>query len=254
MNNSLAYISISKKETIRIFRIWKQTILPSVINATLYFLIFWAFIGQRIKEVNGIPYIDFLVPGFIMMSVMTASYMNVSSSFFGAKFQKSIEEILTAPIPAYIVILWYITWGIVRWLSIAVAIYIIAHFFTNVYIQHPFIAILFLFFSTSLFSLVWLFNAFFARNFDDVNIIPTFVITPLIYLGWVFYPITALTGIWFFVSNLNPIYYMINGLRFWFLWVTEVNIYTSLWVLILFNFLVFWVNVWMYKNGKGLKN
>lgn len=254
MNNLLAFQSIARKEVKRIFRIWIQTIVPSVINATLYFLIFGAFIGSQIKEVQWVLYINFLVPWFILMSVITASYMNVSSSFFWAKFQKSIEEILTAPIPWYIVIFWYISGGIVRGSTIALAIYLISLFFTQIIPEHIFITLLFLFFTTSLFSLLGLFNAFFAKNFDQVNLIPTFVITPLVYLGWVFYPIASLPGFWKTISMLNPIYYMINGFRYGFLGLTEVNAYISLSAIILCNLALFWVNLWMYKNGKGLKN
>lgn len=254
MNNSLAFQSIARKEVKRVFRIWIQTIVPSVINATLYFLIFGAFIGSQIDQVQWVPYINFLVPWFILMSVITASYMNVSSSFFGAKFQKSIEEILTAPIPGYIVILGYISWGIVRGCTIAFAIYLISLFFTQIVPQHIIITLLFLFFTTSLFSLLWLFNAFFAKNFDQVNLIPTFVITPMVYLWGVFYPIAALPDFWRFLSMLNPIYYMINGFRYGFLGLTEVNAYISLWAIILCNAVLFWINLWMYKNGKGLKN
>ena len=254
MNNLIAFQSIARKEVKRVFRIRIQTIVPSVINATLYFLIFWAFIGSKVKEVSGVPYIDFLVPWFIMMSVITASYMNVSSSFFGAKFQKSIEEILTSPIPGYVVILWFISWGIVRGTTIALAIYIVAQFFTNVIPEHIFITFLFLFFTASLFSLLGLFNAFFAKNFDQVNLIPTFVITPLTYLGWVFYPIASLPWLWKNVSMLNPIYYMINGFRYGFLGLTEVNAYVSLGAIILCNVLLFSLNLWMFKQGKWLKN
>ena len=254
MNNSLAFQAIARKEIKRIFRIWIQTIIPSVINATLYFLIFGAFIWTKIQEVNGVPYIQFLVPGFIMMSVITASYMNVSSSFFGAKFQKSIEEILTAPIPGYIVILWFISGGIVRGCTIAVAIYVIAQFFTSIIPQNLIVTLLFLFFTTSLFSLLGLCNAFFAKNFDQVNLIPTFVITPMTYLGGVFYPIASLPGFWRTVSMFNPIYYMINGFRYGFLNVSEVDWKISLAAIIVFNIILFGINLWMFKNGKGLKN
>jgi ABC-2 type transport system permease protein len=254
MNNLIAFQSIARKEVKRVFRIWIQTIIPSVINATLYFLIFWAFIGSKVQEVSGVPYIQFLVPWFIMMSVITASYMNVSSSFFGAKFQKSIEEILTSPIPGYIVILWFISGGIVRGTTIAVAIYIIAQFFTHIVPQHIFITLVFLLFTTSLFSLLGLFNAFFAKNFDQVNLIPTFVITPLVYLGGVFYPIASLPWFWKTISMLNPIYYMINGFRYGFLWLTEVNAYASLSAIIICNILLFWLNLWMFKQWKWLKN
>ena len=254
MKHLTALKSIAYREVKRVFRIWKQTILPSVVTSTLYFLIFWTFIGSQIKEVSGVPYIDFLVPGFIMMSLITASYANVSSSFFGAKFQKSIEEILTAPIPGYIVIFGYVLGGIVRWLIISVIIYIVSLFFTHVPISDIFITSLFILFTSSLFSLLGLFNAFFAKSFDDVNLIPTFIITPMIYLWWVFYSLSVLPPFWQYVSMLNPIYYMINGLRYGFLWVTEVNPYLSLTAIIICNIVLFLVNKRMYEIGYGLKN
>lgn len=254
MSHLTALKAISYREVKRIFRIRIQTLVPPIINASLYFLIFWAFIGTQIKEVSGVPYIQFLVPGFIMMSVITASYMNVSSSFFGAKFQRSIEEILTAPVPGYIVILGYISGGIIRGLTIAIIIYLIAQFFTIIVPVHPFITFLFLFFTASLFSLLGLFNSFFAKNFDQVNLIPTFVITPMTYLWGVFYTLSVLPVFWQYITLLNPIYYMINGMRYGFIGVTEVNPYYSLFAIIICNILLFLLNIHMYKTGYGLKN
>lgn len=246
--------SITYREVKRVFRIWIQTIVPPVINASLYFFIFWAFIGSKIKEINGIPYIDFLVPGFIMMNVITASYMNVSSSFFSAKFQRSIEEILTSPIPWYIVILGYISGGIVRGVTIAGIIYIIAQFFTTIIPVHIITTLLFLFLTTSLFSLLGLFNAFFAKNFDQVNLIPTFVITPMTYLGGVFYSLSVLPVFWQYVSMINPIYYMINGLRYGFTGITDVNVNISLAILFLFNIGLFLINKKIIDSGYRLKS
>lgn len=246
--------ALAMKEMKRVFRIWKQTILPPVVTTTLYFLIFWSFIGSQIGEISGIAYIDFLVPGFIMMSLITSSYMNVASSFFGAKFQKNIEEIITSPLHHTSIILGFLSGGVVRGFLISIIVFIIAHFFTSVSLAHPFLAFLFVFFTATLFSLLGFLNAFFAKSFDDVNLIPTFVITPMVYLAWVFYPISTLTGIWYTLSHLNPIYYMVNGLRYSFLWVSEVNIFISLWALIFSNFVLFLACLWLFKKWYGLKN
>ncbi len=246
--------ALAMKEMKRVFRIWKQTILPPVVTTTLYFLIFWSFIGSQIGEISGIAYIDFLVPGFIMMSLITSSYMNVASSFFGAKFQKNIEEIITSPLHHTSIIFGFLSGGVVRGFLISIIVFIIAHFFTSVSLAHPFLAFLFVFFTATLFSLLGFLNAFFAKSFDDVNLIPTFVITPMVYLAWVFYPISTLTGIWYTLSHLNPIYYMVNGLRYSFLWVSEVNIFISLWALIFSNFVLFLACLWLFKKWYGLKS
>lgn len=252
--NTIAFICLVKKEVNRTLRIWKQTILPAVMTSTLYFLIFGTFIGSQISNIWWIPYIQFLVPGFIMMSVIMASYANVSSSFYSSKFLKSIEEILISPMKNSSIIIAFMLWWVIRGMIISVLIFWIAHFFTNIPLIHPFISILFLFFSSSLFSLAWFFNAFFAKCFDDVNIIPTFVIMPLVYLGWVFYPLAWLSSFWQFFTQLNPIFYMVNGLRYSFLWVSEVNIYISLFTIIFFNFIFFFINLKMFEKGYGIKN
>ncbi len=250
----IAFLSLTQKETKRVLRIWKQTILPPVVTTTLYFLIFGSFIGSQIGNIWDVPYIQFLVPGFIMMSLITASYSNVSSSFFGAKFQRSIEEIITSPMPQWSIILGFISGWIVRWFLISVIVFLISLFFTDMSLSHPFLAFLFIFFTSSLFSLAWFFNAFFAKTFDDVNLIPTFIITPMVYLAGVFYPISSLTGIWYTISHLNPIYYMVNGLRYSFLGMSEANVWISLWALIFANILLYWACAYLFKKWYGLKS
>lgn len=248
MKNINALKSLSQKEIKRVLRIWKQTLLPPVITTLLYFLIFWTIIWQRVWEMNWIDYIDFLIPWFIMMSLITASYSNVSSSFFGAKFQKSIEEILTSPMKNYEIILWFISGWIFRWLIIALIVFIISMFFWDIQIHNYLLMTLFLIFTSSLFSLAWFLNAFFAKSFDDVNIVPTFIIQPLVYLWWVFYSATLLTPIWQFITIINPIYYMVNGLRYSMLWVSEANVYISLIAIIIFNFILFYINMYLFKK------
>lgn len=246
--------SLSLKESRRVLRIWKQTILPPIVTTSLYFLIFWSFIWSKIWEINGINYIDFLVPWFIMMSLITSSYSNVASSFFGAKFQKSIEEIITSPMSKNSIIIGYLSWWIVRWFLISIIVFIISLFFTNISLTHPFLAFLFIFFTSSLFSLAWFFNAFFAKTFDDVNLIPTFIITPMVYLAWVFYPISSLTWIWYTLSHLNPIYYMVNWLRYSFLGFSEANVWLSILALIIANILLYLACYYLFKKWYWLKS
>lgn len=253
-HQTIALLSLAQKEVKRVLRIWKQTILPPVVTTTLYFLIFGSFIGSQIGNIGNVPYIQFLVPWFVMMSLITASYANVSSSFFGAKFQRSIEEIITSPMPNWAIIFGFISGWIVRGFLISFIVLIIARFFTPVEIIHPLIGFLFVFFTASLFSLLGFLNAFFAKTFDDVNLIPTFIITPMIYLGGVFYPVSVLTGFWAILTQLNPIYYMINGLRYAMLGTSEMNISIALGALILCNIVLFYANIRLFRNGYGLKH
>lgn len=250
----IALKSLAYKEVKRVFRIWKQTLLPPVVTTTLYFLIFWHFIWSQVWDISGVSYVKFLVPWFIMMSLITASYSNVSSSFFGAKFNRSIEEVITSSMSNTSIIFWYISGWIVRWVLISIIVFIVSWFFTDSTIYHPILSFLFIFFTASLFSLAWFFNAFFAKTFDDVNIIPTFIITPLIYLWWVFYSASTLSWVWAFLTKLNPIYYMINGLRYWIIGHSDVNVYISLFAIILFNIIFFLLNFYLFKRGYWLKS
>lgn len=250
----IALKSLIYKETKRVFRIWKQTLLPPVVTTTLYFLIFWHFIWSQVWDIWWVSYVKFLVPWFIMMSLITASYSNVSSSFFWAKFQRNIEEVITSSMSNISIIFWYISGWIIRWVLISLIVFVVSCFFTDSSIQHPILSFLFVFFTSSLFSLAWFFNAFFAKTFDDVNIIPTFIITPLIYLWWVFYSAASLEWIWSFLTKLNPIYYMINGLRYWVIGHSDVNVYISLFAIILFNVIFFWLNLYLFKKGYWLKS
>lgn len=242
------------KESKRVFRIWKQTLLPPIVTTFLYFLIFGKFIGSQIGSVSGVSYIQFLIPGFIMMSIITASYANVASSFFGAKFQRNIEEVITSPMSHTQIILWFISGGMIRGGVIATLVLIVASFFTPLQAHSIGGILFFIIFTCSLFSLAGFFNAFFAKTFDDVNLIPTFIITPLVYLWWVFYPISSLSGIWKFFTQINPITYMIDGLRYSFLWIESHSIWISgsaLWVA---NILLFGACLYLFKKWYGLKN
>lgn len=246
--------AIAYREIKRIFRIRIQSLIPPVINTTLYLVIFGSLLWSKLPAVHGLKYINYLIPWFLMMSLIMASYMNVSSSFFWAKFQKSIEEILAAPISSYSVIFWYISGWIVRGGVVGIIIFCISLFFAQLQVVHPILTLLFLLLTSSLFSLFGLFNAFFAKSFDSVNLVPTFIITPMTYLGWVFYSISALPVFWQYITLFNPIYYMINGLRFWFYGISEVNPYYSLLTIIIFNIIFFFINKKMYDTGYGLKS
>lgn len=218
----IALKSIWKKEINRFMRIWSQTILPPAITIFLYFIIFGNLIGAQIKIINNFSYIQFIFPGLIMMSIINNSYTNVASSFFSAKFQKNIEELLIAPIPTYIIIFGYIGGGIARGMFVGFLVISIAFLFISFKVQNWLILFSVIFLTTTLFSLAGLLNAIFAHNFDDISVIPTFILTPLIYLGGVFYSISLLPEFWQNISKLNPIVYIISAFRYGFLGFSDV--------------------------------
>lgn len=252
--NWIAYSTIVRKEVIRFTRIWQQTLLPSAITMTLYMVIFGEFIGSRIENMQGFPYIQFILPGLIMMAVITNSYSNVVSSFFGSKFQKSIEELLISPTPSYIIILGYVTGGVLRSLIVGAIVVALSMIFAKLQIFNLFIIIIFVFFTAILFSLIGLINGIFAKKFDDVSIIPTFILTPLTYLGGVFYSIQLLPAFWQAASKANPILYMINGFRYGFLGFSDVNVALSLAMLVLFCLAAFFMSYKLIEKGVGLKS
>lgn len=212
----IAYLTIARKEIGRVFRIWTQTLLPPVITQSLYFVIFGAFLGTRIGDVSGMSYAAFLVPGLILMSVVTNAFSNVASSFFGSKFMKSIEEILVAPVSSFTILAGFCTGGIVRSLLVGIIVFIVSLFFVPTSITYIWAIIYFGFMTALFFSLLGFLNGMFARKFDDVGIIPVFVLTPLTYLGGVFYEIDRLPGIWKTIAYFNPLAYAIDGFRYGF--------------------------------------
>lgn len=220
----IAFKTILRKEVRRFLRIWMQTLLPPVITITLYFIIFGNLIGSRIGHMGGYRYMDFVVPGLIMMAVITSSYANVVSSFFGAKFQRFVEEILVSPTPNYVILLGFVMGGVARGLAVALLVAVIAMLFTDIHITHYMITITIIVMTSVLFSLAGFINAVFAKSFDDISIIPTFVLTPLIYLGGVFYSIDLLPEFWANVSKLNPILYVVNAFRYGVLGVSDIDI------------------------------
>lgn len=250
----IAYRTIVRREVTRFVRIWTQTLLPPIITQSLYFVIFGQFIGRQIGLIHGISYIAFIVPGLVMMAVITNSYTNVVSSFFSSKFQKSIEEILVSPTSNWVIMGGYVTGGVLRGVMVGAVVFLVSIFFTHPVVVHFGIIALFIFLTAVVFSLAGLLNGIYAKSFDDVSIFPTFVLTPLTYLGGVFYSIYSLPPFWQNISKLNPILYMVNGFRFGFHGFTDVSIAASLLILLIFTAaLVFW-NFYLLQKGVGLKN
>ncbi|WP_425669017.1 ABC transporter permease [Vibrio owensii] len=249
-----AFCSLLTKEINRFTRIWVQTLVPPAITMTLYFIIFGSLIGSRIGEMNGFSYMEYIVPGLIMMSVITNSYSNVASSFFSSKFQRNIEELLVAPVPNYIIILGFVMGGVVRGLLVGTIVTFVSLFFVDLQVDHWGIIIATVFMTSVVFSLGGLINAVYARTFDDISIIPTFVLTPLTYLGGVFYSISLLPEFWQGVSKLNPIVYMVNAFRYGFLGVSDVDIVTSFSVLTVFVIALYAVAHYLVTKGIGLRS
>ncbi|PHM35847.1 ABC transporter permease [Xenorhabdus innexi] len=241
------------KEITRFGRIWVQTLLPPVITMSLYFVIFGNLVGSRIGEMGGVAYMQFIVPGLIMMSVITNSYSNVSSSFFGAKFQRSIEEVLVAPVPTHVIIAGFVGGGVARGVLVGILVTVVSLFFMPLQIHSWGMVVITLLATSILFALAGLLNAIFAKTFDDISIIPTFVLTPLTYLGGVFYSLTLLPEFWQMVSKLNPIVYMISGFRYGFLGIADVSLAMTLGMLGVF-ILGFYLLAWyLIESGRGLR-
>jgi len=220
----VAFTTLLSREIRRFIRIWPQTLLPPAITMTLYFIIFGNLIGSRIGEMGGFNYIQYIAPGIIMMSVINNAYSNVASSFFSAKFQNHIEELIVAPVPNYLILAGYVAGGTARGLLVGLIVTVVSLFFTHLSIQHVFITISMVFLSAILFALGGFINAIYARSFDEISIIPTFILTPMTYLGGVFYSISLLPEFWQNVSLLNPILYMVNAFRFGMLGTSDIAI------------------------------
>ncbi|EOH95155.1 ABC transporter permease [Enterococcus haemoperoxidus ATCC BAA-382] len=246
--------SLAVKETNRYLRIWVQTLVPPVITTSLYFVIFGNLIGGRIGQMEGFSYMEFIVPGLIMMSVITSSYANVSSSFFSQKFQKNIEELLVAPVPTHIIIWGFVFGGLGRSVLVGTLVTMISLFFVPLHVYSWSIVIITLLMTAILFSLAGLLNGIFAQSFDDVSIVPTFVLQPLTYLGGVFYAISMLPPIWQSISKINPIVYMISGFRYGFLGTIDVPIIFSMIILILFISVLYAVCWYLIDRGRGLRS
>jgi len=251
--NLIAFKTIFRKEIVRFMRIWPQTLLPSAITMALYFVIFGNFIGSQIDNIQGFTYMQFIVPGLVMMSVITNAYTNTVSSFFGNKFQKSIEELLVSPTSNVTIILGYVAGGVARGLIVGAVVLGVSLFFTKIIIHNLALVILFVFLTSVLFALAGLINGILSKKFDDIAIIPTFVLTPLTYLGGVFYSIALLPEIWQTVSKANPILYLVNGFRFGFLGISDINVNFALVMAVVFIIILFMANLRLMNKGIGLK-
>ncbi len=251
--NWVALRTIVVKETRRFLRIWIQTVLPPMITTALYFVIFGNLIGNRIGKVAGFGYIDYIVPGLILMAVITNSYANVVSSFYSAKFAHFVEELLIAPVPNYTILLGYVAGGLMRGLTVGLAVTIVAALFAPLHLHHPLVVLLVVVMTSILFALGGFINAIYATSFDDISIVPTFVLTPLTYLGGIFYSIDMLPPFWREVSLFNPILYMINAFRYGLLGVSDIDVTTAFAIIALFIVLLFGFALFLLQRGIGLK-
>lgn len=254
MNYGIAYRTIATKEIFRFIRIWPQTLLPPAITTALYFLIFGKLIGDRIGTVNGVSYMDYIVPGVILMSVISHSYANVVSSFYSTKFQHNIEELLVAPVPNWVILSGYITGGVVRGLMVGAVVGLIAQIFADIIVTNLLVTIAIAVLTATLFSLAGFINALLAESFDDISIIPNFVLTPLSYLGGVFYSVNMLPGIWQSISMGNPMLYMINAFRFGLIGVTDVDIQIAFAMTAGFIVVLALFSLFLLHKGIGIKN
>ena len=249
-----SFNAIFYKEVYRYLRLWRQTLLPPVITISLYYAIFGTLIGPRIGEMGGHDYMSFIVPGLIMMSVITNSYGNVVSSFFGNKFQRSLEEILVSPTPPYIIYMSFCLSSCLRGITVGIIVAIVALFFTSLQIYNLWVIIFVLFFTSLMFSGLGLINAVFAKSFDDITIIPNFVLTPLTYLGGIFYSIQLLPEFWQKASLINPILYMVNGFRYGILGVTDIPLLYTFTLIIFFNILIAVICLYLLNRGIGIRS
>ena len=253
--NLIALGTITRREVSRILRIWTQTLLPSAITMTLYFVIFGRMVGSRIGDiVPGIGYIDYIVPGLIMMAVITNCYGNISSSFFGSKFGRYVEEMLASPMPSWVILTGYVAGSVLRGLIVASIVLVISLFFTRIQLHHPWITISSVLLTAIVFSLAGFVNAIFAKKFDDIALVPTFVLAPLTYLGGVFYSVNALGTPWREISHANPILYMVNAFRYGLLGISDVPIGIAYAVMTAFAVVLAAIALYLLDRGVGLRS
>ncbi len=257
MSNNLLWVgykTIVRKEITRILRIWGQTIVPPAITMSLYFIIFGELIGSRIGDMGGFTYMQYIVPGLVIMSVITNSYGNMVSSFFGAKFGKHIEELLISPLPNWIILSGYVTGALARGFMVGVVVLCVSLFFTRIEVQHPLVMVSVIILTAIVFALAGMINAIYGQKFDDIAIIPTFILAPLTYLGGVFYSIALLPEFWQKVSAFNPILYMVNGFRYGMLGVSDVSLPQTYGVIFMAGAVLFtWCMVLLHR-GIGLRS
>ena len=249
----VGFSTIIIREFNRIIRIWGQTIVPPAVTATLYFIIFGSLIGRRVGVVGGFDYMKFIAPGLIMMTVIQNSYGNVVSSFFGAKFGKHIEELLVSPLPNWLIVLGYVMGGVLRGVLVGSVVTVVSLFFTRLHVEHPLAVLTAVLLTSFVFALGGFINALFAKNFDQISWFPTFVLTPLTYLGGVFYSVTMLPNWAHMVSNANPILYMVSAFRFGFLGVSDVDLTLAYSIMVLAAVVMFSLAVTLLNRGSGIR-
>jgi ABC-2 type transport system permease protein len=253
--NLVALKTLVRREIVRIMRIWTQTLIPPAITMTLYFVIFGKLIGSRIGNIEGgFTYMQYIVPGLVMMSIITNSYGNISSSFFGAKFSRAVEEMLVSPMPNWVILLGYVSGAVARGLVVGILVLLIALFFTDLHVLHPLITFVSVLLGATIFSLAGFVNAVYAKKFDDIALVPTFILTPLTYLGGVFYSVNMLGEPWQAISRANPILYMVNAFRFGVLGISDVHVGMAFVVMIGFVIALSIVALQLLKRGVGLRS
>ncbi|MBF0256153.1 MAG: ABC transporter permease [Gammaproteobacteria bacterium] len=250
----IAYRTLVIKEVLRFSRIWVQTVLPPAITTTLYFIIFGRLIGEQIGEMGGVRYIDYIVPGLILMAVITNSYANVVSSFYQAKFQHHIEELLVSPMPNWVVLLGFVSGGVARGMVVGALVMAVAFVFADPPLHSVTVTLLVFLFTSVLFSLGGFINAVYAKSFDDITIVPNFILTPLTYLGGVFYSIELLSPFWQQVSLLNPVLYMVNAFRYGLLGVSDISLWVALGMILIFIMVLTGISLRLLHRGVGIKN
>ncbi|KRA33434.1 ABC transporter permease [Rhodanobacter sp. Root627] len=253
--NLVALNTLVRREIVRIMRIWTQTLIPPAITMTLYFVIFGKLIGSKIGPIQGhFSYMQYIVPGLVMMSIITNSYGNISSSFFGAKFSRAVEEMLVSPMPNWVILLGYVTGAVARGLVVGVLVLLIALFFTDLHVMHPLITFASVLLGATIFSLAGFVNAVYAKKFDDIALVPTFILTPLTYLGGVFYSVNMLAEPWQAISRANPILYMVNAFRFGVLGISDVHLGVAFAVMLGFVVGLSALALQLLKRGVGLRS
>lgn len=252
--NLVALATIARREVMRILRIWTQTLIPPAITMTLYFLIFGGLIGSRVGKMGGMEYMQFIVPGLVMMSVIQNSYGNVSSSFFSSKFGRYVEELLVSPMPNWVILTGYVTGAVLRGVLVGAIVLCIAMLFTRVHIPHPLVTLSAVLLGATIFSLAGFINAVFAKKFDDVAIVPTFILTPLTYLGGVFYSISLLPPWAQAATHANPIFYMVNAFRFGLLGQSDVPLWMAYALMLGFVLVLAAIALTLLKKGVGLRS
>ncbi|NTS75664.1 ABC transporter permease [Catenovulum sp. SM1970] len=252
--NRIAFQALVRKECNRFLRIWVQTLVPPAITMTLYFIIFGGLIGSRVGELEGFQYVEFIMPGLIMLSVINNAYSNVASSFYSTKFQRNVEELLVAPVPSAVIILGFVAGGMLRGLLVGSIVTCVALFFVDIQVHSLFIIIATALLTSMAFALGGLINAVYAQSFDDISIIPTFILAPLTYLGGVFYSLSMLPEIGQTVSQLNPILYMVNAFRYGFIGYSDVSLSIAFGVLITLVVGLFATALFLIRRGIGLRS